>query len=169
MSRNAIATGPDVSQFIHTQQQMPMLIDNDYPDIFKIRSRRPVNIDSIEAMTTQTDYLVRGTFIHIEYPGQSLDVACKYYKDQRFFAKRMNDQQEYVIPYSVARHINERILNINHKHLLDSQGNAIKASNNLSKCKFIISESYKDHKPGPDLKGEALAPTPETKKLVNKS
>lgn len=111
---------------------------DDFPLIHAACNKTAVNVDSIEAMTRETDYKVRGTFIHVEYPGQPLTVSCRYYKGMQYFSKTLMDGEEYVIPLSVARHINERIENETHKHLTDGNGNAIKGSKKISKCKFMI-------------------------------
>ena len=110
----------------------------DVQSVHKKVNKRAVNIDSIEAMCKEDDRMVTGTFIHVEYPGQSKYIACKYYKGQEYFKQDMMDGESYTIPLSVARHINERCYRETHAGLLDSNGNPLKTSKRMTLCKFII-------------------------------
>ncbi len=97
-----------------------------------------VNPDSIEAMTPEKDKTVHGTFVNIEYPGQSAKVCGLYYKGMKYFEKVFEDNQKYSIPLSVARWINERIYFEQHTHLLDETGSPVKGGKKLSRYKFIV-------------------------------
>ncbi len=92
------------------------------------RSTEPVNTESIEAMTKETDRMVKGIFKNLECPNQPAFVGCRMYKGQPIFQKWFQDGEEAEIPLSVARHINENTsYNVN-GYLLDSDGNYIKGS-----------------------------------------
>jgi len=108
------------------------------PLVHRRINHKPVNHDSIEAMTKETEKMVTGTFLNIEYPGQPMIIPCKYYKDQEYFCKTLEDGVTYTIPLSVARHINERIYSTTHGFLLDAQGQQIKSTKKIHRCKFII-------------------------------
>lgn len=105
-----------------------------------LRSRKPVNVDSIEAMTPDTDKLVMGTFVHVQYPGQSKYIYAQYYKGQAPFEMQMEDGEVYTIPLSVARHINERIFEHEHSTLLDVNGNQIKSAKKKHHTRFLYNE-----------------------------
>lgn len=108
------------------------------PLIHKRINKKIVNPDSIEGMTAETDKLVTGSFLHVEYPGQSKRIACKYYKGQEYFNKELMDGETYTIPLSVARHINERCMRDTHGSMLDAMGMPMKTVKKTSLCKFII-------------------------------
>jgi len=108
------------------------------PLIHKRINKKAVNVDSIEAMTKETDKMVTGEFLHVEYPGQSKRIACRYYKGQEYFNKEMMDGETYTIPLSVARHINERCFREVHGSLLDQNGMPTKSAKRTMLCKFII-------------------------------
>ena len=108
------------------------------PLVSKRINRTPVNTESIEAMTPETDRPVRGTFINIECPGQPGTVCCKLYKGMQYFSETMLDGGSYTIPYSVARFINERCMAYKHSYLTDDKGNPIKENKATPRYKFII-------------------------------
>lgn len=99
-------------------------------------NRFPVNKDSIEAMTKETDKNVVGTFVNIETPGQPAKICCRYYKGQEFFNQVFEDGEKYTIPLSVARHINERCFYEPHSYILDDEGNPIKGTKKQPRYKF---------------------------------
>lgn len=101
-------------------------------------NRKPVNTDSIEAMTPETDHLVYGSFLNVEAPGQNAKITCKYYKGQQLFCQLMDDGQYYTIPKSVARHINERCISETHRYLMDEKGQPLKTGKFTPRYKFII-------------------------------
>ncbi len=111
------------------------------PFFHRTISRKPVNLDSIEALTPETDKKVTGTFVNIEYPGQTAPICCKYYKKMPYFKQVMMDGEKYTVPLSVARHINERCHYEPHKYILDPQGNPMKSSEKRARYKFIV-ENY---------------------------
>ena|ERR1700733_8311088 len=106
--------------------------------IHAVQNKKAVNLDSVEAMTPEKDKMVYGTFLNIEYPGQTAKVCGKYYKGMQYFEKVMEDNQKYSIPWSVARWINERIYFEQHTHLLDENGQAMKGGKKQARYKFII-------------------------------
>lgn len=115
------------------------------PLIHKPINRRPINIDSIEAMTPETDYMVTGTFINIECPGQPAKVSGKYYRGMEYFSEVMEDNKSYKIPLSVARYINENICHDQHKYVLDANGSPSKSYSKVFRYKFMIEKHHEKH------------------------
>jgi hypothetical protein len=111
--------------------------------VHKKINRSAVNLDSIEAMTKESDFMVYGSFLNVECPGQSEKITCRYYKGQELFCQVMNDNEYYTIPYSVSRHINERCFIESHKYLLDAQGNPLKTGKKTARFKFIVESNEK--------------------------
>jgi len=105
-----------------------------YPRIHK----KPVNLDSIESITPETDVMVTGTFINIECPGTTAMICCKYYQGQQYFSQLMFDNETYTIPLSVARHINERCFSSPHGYLLNAKGEHVKCIKKVARYKFMI-------------------------------
>jgi len=101
-------------------------------------NKTPVNKDSIEAMTPETDKKVHGTFVNIECPGQPGKVCGKYYQGMQYFEKVFEDGQQYTIPLSVARFINERCKYEEHSYLVDEKGEPIKTNKFRPRYKFMI-------------------------------
>lgn len=102
------------------------------------KSNKPVNKDSIEAMTKATDRMVKGIFKNLECPNQPGFVGCRMYKDQPVFQKWFRDGEEAEIPLSVARHINENTSYDVHGYLLDSDGHYIKGTGrNVQRYEFV--------------------------------
>ena len=101
-------------------------------------SKTPVNVDSIEAMTPETDKRVHGEFVNIEAPGQPAKVCGKYYKKMNYFEKVFRDGEKCTIPLSVARWINERCYYNKHTYLMDAEGNPLKEDRATPRYKFII-------------------------------
>jgi hypothetical protein len=114
---------------IPAERQSPLLVK---------KNRQPVNVNSIEAMTRETDRMVTGTFVNIECPGQPQYIGGQYYKGMPFFGKVFKDNERCSIPLSVARWINERFAYDKHKHILDPEGNPIKEQYATARGKFII-------------------------------
>lgn len=108
------------------------------PLIHKRINRTPVNVDSIEAMTPETDRKVTGQFVNIECPGQPAKICCKLYKGMPYFSQVLEDGQTYTIPLSVARHINERCNHHKHSYLQDARGAPIKEEKATARYKFMI-------------------------------
>jgi len=108
------------------------------PLVHRRINKTPVNKDSIEAMTRETDKNVKGTFVNIETPGQPAKISGKYYKGMEYFSQVMEDSQTYTIPLSVARFINERCFSEQHSYLLDEKGNPIKSGKKQPRYKFMI-------------------------------
>lgn len=101
-------------------------------------NRTPVNKESIEAMTRDVDKQVYGTFVNIETPGQPAKICGKYYKGMDYFSKTMEDGQQYSIPLSVSRFINERCYFEEHSYLQDAQGNPLKSGKKKPRYKFMV-------------------------------
>lgn len=99
-------------------------------------NKSAVNIDSIEALTKETDRMVKGTFVNIECPGQPAKISCKFYKGMEYFAQTLQDGESYTIPMSVARFINERCKYEVHSHLTDEKGNPLKTGKFTPRYKF---------------------------------
>lgn len=111
------------------------------PFIVGQRSTKVQRPDSIEAMTPDTDRMVKGVFRNRENPGQSAYVGCRLYKGQNFWSKWFQDGEEAVIPYSVARHINENTKHEKHAHILDKDGRPMKAVGELTpRYEFVPSD-----------------------------
>lgn len=119
------------------EESAPVVMSGAKPRI----NRTPVNLDSIEAMTQEQDKKVTGTFVNIECPGQTAKICCKYYRGMEYFSYVFQDNEKATIPWSVARHINERCQAESHTNLLDDKGNPIKGSKKQARYKFII-ESF---------------------------
>lgn len=101
-------------------------------------NQQAVNVNSIEAMTKETDRKVTGTFINIECPTQPAKISCKYYRDMPLFCDTLKDGETYTIPLSVARHINERCYSEPHSYLVNDKGEPIKTSKKQFRYKFMI-------------------------------
>ncbi len=98
----------------------------------------PVNKDSIEGLTRDTDHKVKGTFMNLECPGQTAKVSGLFYKGMQYFSQVFKDNEKYEIPISVARFINERCCNYKASRLTDASGNPITETRPTSRYKFII-------------------------------
>lgn len=114
------------------------------PLIHKRGNKTPVHLNSIEAMKPEDDHKVRGTFVNVEAPG----VAHKFslgnlYKGASYFCETLKDNETCVIPYSVARFINERFSNDKHSYIQDEKGNPIKDGAKTPRGKFLIEEHLK--------------------------
>jgi hypothetical protein len=118
----------------------PIYVD---PLIHKRNNKTPVNVDSIEAMTPETDYKVVGTFVNIETRGVAQKFCGKYYSGMPYFCQTLEEGVKYTIPLSVARWINERFGNEKHSHIQDEKGNPIKDGNFHPRGKFIIEQHLK--------------------------
>lgn len=105
-------------------------------------SKVPVNTDSIEAMTAETDHPVKGIFKNLECPGQPAYVCCRIYKGQPVFQKWFDDGEEAVIPLSVARHINQNTQYPIHAYLLDDKGNYVKGTGVMRQRYQFTSRDY---------------------------
>jgi hypothetical protein len=101
-------------------------------------NKTPVNKDSIEAMTRETDKSVVGTFLNVEYPGQPGKVCGLYYKGMPYFCKTFEDSERCTIPLSIARCINERSHSEQHSYLQDEKGNPLKTSRKNPRYKFMV-------------------------------
>ncbi len=106
------------------------------------QSKKPVNKDSIEAMTKATDKMVKGIFKNLECPGQTGFVACRMYKDQPVFQKWFEDGEEAEIPLSVARHINENTSYPVHGYLLDAGGQYVKGTGRIVQRYEFVSMDF---------------------------
>ncbi len=111
------------------------------PIIIGQRSKVPVNLDSIEAMTAETDRMVKGKFKNLEAPGQPGFVAGLFYRGMPYWQKWFDDGEEAEIPLSIARHINENTKYPVQGYILDSNGNYIKGTGReVSRYEFISTE-----------------------------
>jgi hypothetical protein len=102
------------------------------------QNKKPVNLDSIEAMTKDTDRPVTGTFLNVECPGQPAKICVRLYRGMDLFVKNFMDGEKCTIPLSVARHINERCNYEKHEHLLDDKGNPVKNPKAIPRYKFNL-------------------------------
>jgi hypothetical protein len=100
-------------------------------------SHTPINKESIEALTPETDRKVTGVFVNVEYPGQTAKVCARLYKGMQYFCRVFEDNERVTIPLSVARMINERIGYEVHSHILDDKGNPIKGVKLKCRYKFM--------------------------------
>jgi hypothetical protein len=103
-------------------------------------NKTPVNKESIEAMTRETDKKVIGTFVNIECPGQPAKVCGRYYKGMEYFSKVFEDGERCTIPMSVSRWINERSAYDQHSYLQDERGNPIKTGKKQPRYKFMVEQ-----------------------------
>jgi len=99
-------------------------------------NKTPVNLDSIEALTPETDRKITGTFINVECPGQPAKISCRYHRWQEYFSQVFEDGQRYTIPLSVAKHINERCQKEEHTNLTDEKGQPLKGNKFTSRYRF---------------------------------
>lgn len=119
-----------------------MIVPTEKPKLIHTKiSRNPVNKDSIEAMTPETDKTVTGTFVNIECSGQPAKICGKYYRGMDYFSRTFMDGERVSIPLSVARFINERCHYEEHGYILDDKGNPIKNPKPRARYKFIV-EAY---------------------------
>ena len=112
------------------------------PLIHKKINRTLVNVDSIYAMNRETDHKVQGRFVNVEAPGVSHKFSCYFYKDMEYFNEVLHDNVSCVIPYSVARFINEEWGYDQHSYLTDAQGNPMKSNKKISRGKFLIEQHF---------------------------
>ncbi len=113
------------------------------PLIHRRIGKKPVNVNSIYAMTPEMDYKVKGQFVNVEYPGLSQMVCGKYYKGMPYFKEVLNDGETVVIPLSVARWINEEMGYDQHSYIKDERGEPLKTGKKIPRGKFIIEEHLK--------------------------
>lgn len=106
--------------------------------IHKKINRTPVNTQSIESMTRETDKMVTGQFINIECPEQPAKISVKLYPGMEYFSRLFLDQERCTIPLSVARFINERCAHEKHVHLQDEKGNPVKDGKSHPRYRFMI-------------------------------
>ena len=99
--------------------------------------RKPINTESIEALTPETDKKVTGVFVNVEYPGQTAKVCARLYKGMEYFCKIFEDGERATIPLSIARLINERIGYQEHIHILDAEGKPTKGAKHKARYKFM--------------------------------
>ena len=114
---------------------VPQEIKTD-PLIHKRINKKPVNLDSIEAITAETDRMVTGTFVNVECPGQPAKISAKLYKGQEYFSRVFKDGERATIPLSIARSINERCIYQKHGYIQDEKGNPIKTVESFPRYKF---------------------------------
>jgi hypothetical protein len=105
-------------------------------------SRHPVNTDSIEAMTPETDKQVAGMFKNIEHPGQPGTVTVRLYKGQPIYSKSFFDGELATIPLSVARFINTRCQYTKHSYELDDKGNHKKSNGQVVQRYQFVSRDF---------------------------
>ena len=104
-------------------------------------SHKPVNVDSIEAMTKETDKMVTGVFKNIESPGQTGTVSCRFYKGQPIFTKTFFDGEIATIPLSVAKFINTRTSWQRHAYELNEKGDHKKVAGQVvNRYQFVSRE-----------------------------
>jgi len=113
------------------------------PLIHKRINKKPVNVNSVFAMTAENDYKVRGQYVNVEYPGLTQKISIKLYKDMAYFNEVLEDGKSVVIPLSVARWINEEMGYDQHSYIQDDKGNPIKMGKKIPRGKFIIEEHLK--------------------------
>jgi hypothetical protein len=113
------------------------------PLIHRRISKKPVNVNSVFAMTPETDYKVRGQFVNVEYPGLPQLVCGKYYNGMPYFKELLKDGETVIIPLSVARWINEEMGYDQHSYIKDEKGDPIKTGKKIPRGKFIIEEHLK--------------------------
>jgi hypothetical protein len=113
------------------------------PLIHKRINKTPVNSDSVYGMTAEKDHKVKGQFVNVEYPGLSQKVSCKLYPGMPYFCETLKDGETTIIPYSVAKFINEDLGYDQHSYLTDDKGNPIKTGKKIPRGKFIIEEHLK--------------------------
>lgn len=119
----------------------PMIITKETrpdPLIHRKINKSPVNPDSIEGITRETDKKVFGTFVNIETPGQPAKICAKLYNGMEYFEKVMEDSVQYTIPLSVSRFINERCSYDQHSYIQDEKGAPIKTGKKVPRYKFMV-------------------------------
>jgi hypothetical protein len=95
-------------------------------------------MESIEALTPETDKMVTGTFLNVECPGQPAKISCRYHKWAEYFTNTFEDNQKYTIPLSVAMHINERCKKEEHSYLTDEKGQPLKTNKYTARYRFSL-------------------------------
>ncbi len=121
---------------------MQVIQEKKNPMIIGQVSKKPVNTESIEAMTPETDRPVRGTFKNLESPGNMGFVGCLLYKGMPYWQKWFDDGEEATIPLSVARHINENTSYPIQAYLLDSKGNYMKGTGKIVQRYQFVSTDF---------------------------
>ena len=105
-------------------------------------SIKPVNTESIEAMTAEKDKMVSGVFKNLESPGQPGTVTCRMYKGQPIFTKTFFDGEISTIPLSVARFINTRTSYTKHAYELDAKGDHKKTNGQVVNRYQFVSRDF---------------------------
>lgn len=104
------------------------------------RTSTPVNVDSVEAFTKDTDRMVTGVFRNIESPGQPARVTMRLYKGQQPFNQVFEDGVLYTIPLSIARGIKEYCQHVKHDFLLGDDGKQLKVNKPFTRYEFVAAE-----------------------------
>jgi hypothetical protein len=114
----------------------------DSPKIYEAPSigKTAKNLESVEAMTPETDRMVTGIFRNIECPGQPARVCMRLYKGMAIFNQVLEDGILYTIPLSVAKGIKQYCAHIKHDHLLGDNGKHLKINNPFNRYEFVAAE-----------------------------
>lgn len=115
-------------------EEQPKVLEN------KPISKTPVNVDSVEAFTKETDRMVTGIFRNIESPGQPARITMRLYKGQQPFNKVLEDGVLYTIPLSIARGIKEYCQHIKHDYLLGDDGKQMKVNKPFTRYEFVAAD-----------------------------
>lgn len=116
------------------------VLEEKSPLVHRKINKTRVNLDSIHAMTKETDHKVVGTFVNIEAPGLPQKFCLKLYEGMPVFNEVLMDNETVTIPLSVARHINEEFNKEEHSYLQDAKGNSLKTGKRVPRGKFLIEQ-----------------------------
>jgi len=105
-----------------------------------VLSRVPVNVDSVEAFTPETDRMVTGIFRNIECPGQPARIHMRLYKGMPIFNQVLKDGHKYTIPLSVARGIKQYCCHVKHGYLLGENGEHEKVDQPFVRYEFVAAD-----------------------------
>jgi hypothetical protein len=86
--------------------------------------------------------LVKGVFHNVEAPGGDVKFAYKEYAQDPIRVYTFKDGESYTIPLGVAKHINRQCKYKKHKHLIDKDGNQIKAWDKPTTRYQFVSDDY---------------------------
>ena len=99
--------------------------------------------EKLDKQWKEESKLVKGIFKNIECPGGKVEFQYKKFPQENIMVYSLEDGKEYELPLCVAKHINNNCAIVQHKYLVDPEGNKIiKPSGQEQRYQFI-SKEYK--------------------------
>jgi hypothetical protein len=92
--------------------------------------------DKIERMRKEESKLVKGIFQDNELKNGSIKFSFKKYRGDPIMTYELKDGEEYELPLSVVRHLNNDCAYHDHHFILDSKGNPTKSVRKTHRFSF---------------------------------